>query len=212
MHDIKKIIDEIIKYLEENISTTEEKFVVNSIKKCVFDEKTLNNIKPNSPPKHKSLLKGLLSISSKKIIPLKNSILESYDKLYWKTDDGEYYEQHSNIGRNYLNGNMNAELIGPNDGFFKSDELKLGIFLLEQNIFYKDHKHAAPELYLNLTSGIKWRIGEKKWIEKKPGSIIYNSPYNPHGMKVGKIPLISIWCWPYNLDEKCIVINKKLLN
>ena len=51
MHDIKKIIDEIIKYLEENISTTEEKFVVNSIKKCVFDEKTLNNIKPNSPPK-----------------------------------------------------------------------------------------------------------------------------------------------------------------
>ena len=66
MHDIKKIIDEIIKYLEENISTTEEKFVVNSIKKCVFDEKTLNNIKPNSPPKHKSLLKGLLSISSKK--------------------------------------------------------------------------------------------------------------------------------------------------
>ena len=79
MHDIKKIIDEIIKYLEENISTTEEKFVVNSIKKCVFDEKTLNNIKPNSPPKHKSLFKGLLSISSKKIIPLKNSILKSYD-------------------------------------------------------------------------------------------------------------------------------------
>ena len=51
--------------------------------------------------KHKSLLKGLLSISSKKIIPLKNSILESYDKLYWKIDDGEYYEQYSNIGRNY---------------------------------------------------------------------------------------------------------------
>ena len=60
---------------------------------------------------------------------------------------------------NYLNGNMHAELIGPNDGFFKSDELKLGIFLLEQNIFYKDHKHAAPEIYLNLTNGIKWRIG-----------------------------------------------------
>ena len=118
MHDIKKIIDEIIKYLEENISTTEEKFVVNSIKKCVFDEKTLNNIKPNSPPKHKSLLTGLLSISSKKIIPLKNSILEGYDKLYWKTDDGEYYEQNSNIGRNYFNGNMNAELIWSKWWFF----------------------------------------------------------------------------------------------
>ena len=66
MHEIKKIIDEIIKYLEENIRTTEEKFVVNSIKKCVLDKKTLNNIIPNSPPKHKSLLKGLLSITKKK--------------------------------------------------------------------------------------------------------------------------------------------------
>ena len=160
MHEITKIIDEIIKYLEENISTTEEKFVVNSIKN-VFLIKTLNNIKPNSPPKHKSLLKGLLSISSKKIIPLKKFYIRRLRQIVLKTDDGEYYEKNSNIGRNYLNGNMNAELIGPNDGFFKSDELKLGIFLLEQNIFYKDHKHAAPELYLNLTSGIKWRIGKK---------------------------------------------------
>ena len=39
MHDIKKIINEIIKYLEKNIKTTEEKFVVNSIKKCVLDKK-----------------------------------------------------------------------------------------------------------------------------------------------------------------------------
>ena len=47
MHDIKKIIDEIIKYLEENISTTEEKFVVNSIKNVFLIKKhstTLNQI------------------------------------------------------------------------------------------------------------------------------------------------------------------------
>ena len=48
---------------------------------------------------------------------------------------------------------------------------------------------------------------EKKWIEKKSGSIIYNPSYKPHGMKVGKIPLVSIWCWPHNLDQKCKVIN-----
>ena len=207
MHEIKKIINEIIKYLEKNIKTTEEKFVVNSIKKCVLDKKILNNVTPNLPPKHKSLINGLLSISSKKIIPLKNSILEGYAKLKWKTDDGEYYEQTSSVGRDYLNGNMNAELIGPNDGYFKSDELKLGIFLLEQKIFYKDHKHAAPELYLNLTNGTKWRFKEKTWVEKKSGSIIYNSPYNPHGMKVGKVPFVSIWCWPHNLSQKCIVID-----
>ena len=207
MHDIKNIIDEIIIYLEKNVKTTEEQFVVNSIKKCAIGKKTLNNITPNLPPKHKPLINGLLSISSKKIIPLKKSILKGYNKLYWKTDDGEYYEKNSSVGRNYLNGNMNTELIGPNDGFFKSDKLKLGIFFLEQKIFYKDHKHPAPELYLNLTDGTKWRFGEKKWLKKKPGSIIYNSPNNPHGMKVGEIPFVSIWCWPKNHSQKCIVIN-----
>ena len=75
MHEIKKIINEIIKYLEKNIKTTEEKFVVNSIKKCVLDKKILNNVTPNLPPKHKSLINGLLSISSKKIIPLKWRVL-----------------------------------------------------------------------------------------------------------------------------------------
>ena len=106
MHDIKKIIDEIIKYLEENISTTEEKFVVNSIKKCVFDEKTLNNIKPNSPPKHKSLLKGLLSISSNKIIPLKNSMdnhQEINSKIIMKIELTSTFRKKSILFRIFVN-------------------------------------------------------------------------------------------------------------
>ena len=209
MHKIKKIIEEIIKYLEENIKTNEEKCICNSIKKSILNKKTVNDFIPNIPPKNKSLINGLSSISSNKMIPLKNAILDGYTKLYWKIDNGEYYNKNSNIGKNYLNGNMNAELIGPNDGYFKSEELKLGIFLLEQNIFYKDHMHAAPELYLNLTDGTKWRFGKKKWLEMQSGSIIYNEPYNPHGMKVGGIPFISIWCWPFNVDQKCEVVKIK---
>ena len=40
-------------------------------------------------------------------------------------------------------------------------------------------------------------------------SIIYNEPYYPHGMKVGEIPFISIWCWPFNVDQKCEVVKIK---
>ena len=69
--------------------------------------------------------------------------------------------------------------------------------------------HAAPELYLNLTDGTKWRFGKKKWLDMQSGSIIYNEPYNPHGMKVGGIPFISIWCWPFNVDQKCEVVKIK---
>ena len=42
---------------------------------------------------------------------------------------------------------------------YVSEELRLGLFLLEPNIFYKDHKHEAPELYINLTNGTEWRFG-----------------------------------------------------
>ena len=206
MYSIKKIIYEIIKYLEKNVSTDPEKEILNLIKGCNLDEKTLNNLKPNLPPKHEALLQGLSSINSKKIIPLKKSILNAYTKLNWKTDSGEYYEKDSDIGKDYFNGNMNSELIGPKDGFFKSDELKLGIFLLEKSIFYRDHKHLAPELYLNLTNSSKWRFGDYKWMNKSSGSIIYNAPFKSHAIKVGKTPFLSIWCWPYDIDQKCIVI------
>jgi len=189
MHKIKKIIEEIIKYLEENIKTNEEKCICNSIKKSILNKKTVNDFIPNIPPKNKSLINGLSSISSNKMIPLKNAIFDGYTKLYWKIDNGEYYNKNSNIGKIYLNGNMNAELIGPNDGYFKSEKLKLGIFLLEQNIFYKDHKHAAPELYLNLTNGIKLVID----LQLKGGfSAIYHAMNEEDVIRIMQHPLAMI--------------------
>ena len=103
---------------------------------------------------------------------------------------------------------MNTELIGPVNGHFKSKELKLGLFLLEPKIFYKDHKHEAPELYINLTSGTKWRFNDSDWKSKSAGSIIYNEPYKVHAMKVGKKPFLSVWCWPKNSSKKCTLVPK----
>ena len=81
-------------------------------------------------------------------------------------------------------------------------------FFLEKNILYKDHKHAAPELYLNLTGGTKWRFDNIDWEEKPSGSIVYNQPFKTHGMKVGRVPFLSIWCWPCNSNEKCILVKR----
>ena len=58
---------------------------------------------------------------------------------------------------------------------FQSNELRLGLFLLEANIFYKDHQHQAPELYINLTDNTLWRFGNSNWERKNAGSIIYNT-------------------------------------
>ena len=103
---------------------------------------------------------------------------------------------------------MNSELIGPRFGHFKSEELRLGLFLLEPNIFYKDHKHEAPELYINLTNGTEWRFGNSGWEFQEPGSIIYNEPFKEHAMRVNENPFLSIWCWPKNSSSECILVPR----
>ena len=125
-------------------------------------------------------------------------------ELYWNIDNGSFYEKNSEVGVRYLNGNMNTELIGPESGSFQSNELRLGLFLLEANIFYKDHQHQAPELYINLTDNTLWRFGNSNWERKNAGSIIYNKPFQVHAMKINNDPFLSIWCWPYNSSKKCV--------
>jgi hypothetical protein len=105
---------------------------------------------------------------------------------------------------------MHTELIGPKNGSFKSNELRLGLFLLEPNIFYKDHKHEAPELYLNLTNGTQWRFEEISWQEKKSGSIVYNEPFRVHAIQTKQNPFLSVWCWSTNLTAKCVVVPRNL--
>ena len=105
---------------------------------------------------------------------------------------------------------MNTELIGPVNGHFKSKELKLGLFLLEPKIFYKDHKHEAPELYLNLTKGTDWRFEETIWQEKGSGSIVYNEAFRVHAMRTKQNPFLSVWCWSTNPITKCVVVNRDL--
>ena len=104
---------------------------------------------------------------------------------------------------------MHSEIIGPKNGSFISDELRLGLFLLECRVFYRDHKHEAPELYLNLTEGTDWRFDGMCWQEKKSGSIVFNKPYRVHAMRTNKFPLLSVWCWPTNSLKKCIVVHPR---
>jgi len=162
----------------------------------------------NNPPKKNALLKALDTINSPSLISIKETINLSLESLRWNIDNGLYYDKDCDIGNDYLCGNMNTELIGPVNGHFKSKELKLGLFLLEPKIFYKDHKHEAPELYINLTSGTKWRFNNSDWKSKSAGSIIYNEPYKVHAMKVGKEPFLSVWCWPKNSSKKCTLVPK----
>ena len=202
---IKELVLEIIIFLKQNSSSLEKKKILDLITLINLDQQNTNYQKSSKPPKSESIKDALSSIHCGKLLPIKKAISLTLNQLQWNIDDGEFYRKNSKIGHNYLNGNMNTELIGPNKGFFKSKELRLGLFLLQSNIFYKDHYHASPELYLNLTNGTKWRFKGSTWRLKKAGSIVFNPPFRSHAMLVADIPFLSVWCWPHSSSGKCVL-------
>jgi len=206
---VTDLIIEIINFLDKNINNDPQRNILTILKDISLEKKGYNFQTPNTPPKEKSFQKALTSIKSKSLLPLKKSLYLALNEIKWNIDNGSFYEKNSGIGKRYLNGNMNSELIGPINGNFKSGDFRLGLFLLEPNIFYKDHKHEAPELYLNLTKGTHWRFDNMIWEEKNSGSIVYNEPNMVHAMKINENPFLSIWCWPYNSSKKCILVPRK---
>ena len=209
MESTKKLIIEIINFLNKNAKSYSEKKILKLLKNFPLTKKYYTYPNSNVPPKEKSLQKALSDKNSKTISLIKKTISDALPELYWNIDNGSFYEKNSEVGVRYLNGNMNTELIGPESGSFQSNELRLGLFLLEANIFYKDHQHQAPELYINLTDNTLWRFGNYNWERKNAGSIIYNKPFQVHAMKINNDPFLSIWCWPYNSSNKCSLVPKK---
>ena len=199
----KNLVIEIINFLDKNLKIGSQRDLFNMIKNISLEKKNYVNQNLNKPPKLLALENALESIKYKPLLPIKKSIFLALSELKWNIDNGSFYKKNEEIGDDYLNGNMNSELIGPKNGLFRSDDFRLGLFLLEPDIFYKDHMHEAPELYVNLTNKIFWRFNFSNWIEKKSGDIIFNKPFEVHAMKVNEIPFLSIWCWPKNSSKKC---------
>ena len=205
---VKNLLWEIVKFLKINIEGQQEREILAMLSAVVSGNYHYSYQIPNNPPKEVSLLKALNLINTEELLPIKNALFSAINQLKWNIDDGLFYETNSEIGNDYLNGNMHTELIGPKNGVFKRDDLRLGLFLLEPKIFYKDHKHEAPELYLNLSNGTSWRFETKEWISKKAGSVIYNKPFRVHAMKVSNQPFLAVWCWPHNSLKKCILVHR----
>ena len=204
---IEQLVIEITKFFEKNVTNSSEKAIIEQLKSVTLRPENFINRKRKKIPKEAALKKSLSTMEYDGIANIKRCIHNTVFKLQWQVDTGLFYGRDSGVGKQYLRGNMHTEIVGPNHGVFKSDELRLGLFLLEPNVFYQDHRHESAELYLNLTNGTEWRFGGMPWQEKKSGSIIYNHPYRVHAMRTKKVPFLSVWCWPKNSLKKCEVVN-----
>ena len=98
-----------------------------------------------------------------------------------------------------------CEIIGPT-GQIKDETLRTGLLFQASNITYPRHSHAAEEIYFPLTGPVDWQIDDTNWCQQEAGSFIHHLPYQPHAIRTGKAPLLTIWGWSGDIDSSSYVI------
>ncbi|NJS38073.1 MAG: hypothetical protein HC783_02690 [Rhodobacteraceae bacterium] len=125
------------------------------------------------------------------------AILAAADGLRWVTYDA--YPRDA-IGDAFANGHAFASILGE-DAPFAARDFDLGLFLIAPGTLYRDHCHAAPELYAPLTGPHGWRFGPGGPLTVKPAHApIWNPPYQPHLTKVGPVPFLCLFVWTRDVN------------
>lgn len=123
--------------------------------------------------------------------------------LHWVSYD--CYDERE-IGAEFAAHHAYTSLIGEG-AHFEAPDFDLGLFLIAPNLLYRDHCHAAPELYLPFTGPHGWRFQPDSTLEiKQKLEPVWNKPGQPHLTKVGPEPFLSLYCWTRDNDKPASVV------
>lgn len=125
--------------------------------------------------------------------------------------DWQSYNQYDpqEIGPGFAKGHAYAPLLGP-DAPFPSTKGELGLFLIAPHVLYRDHAHAAAELYAPLTGPHGWRFGPNRPLITKPAHLpVWNDPHRPHLIKAGPAPFLCLYGWLSDLAAPAYVLPAK---
>ena len=118
----------------------------------------------SQPPPHRADLdQALANIETGRLADVALVLKAAKDDLAWAKDDLKYYRPGANVGGGYEATNQHALLIGPGACGFEEADFSLGIFLLGPRTLYRDHRHLAPETYINLSPRTGWRFEGGAW-------------------------------------------------
>ncbi|MBK8159066.1 MAG: hypothetical protein IPK59_09975 [Rhodospirillaceae bacterium] len=89
-------------------------------------------------------------------------------------------------------------------------DFDLGFLLIQPHTLYRDHHHAASELYVPLTGPSRWRFGaDTPWSSVDAHQPIWNEPNAVHATLVGETPLLCLYAWTENVLAPAFVDRAK---
>ncbi|MBL9051193.1 MAG: hypothetical protein JNK19_13865 [Tabrizicola sp.] len=160
-------------------------------------------ITPHGNPVVERWLAPALDALRPKEPQLAEAIAGAADQLNWITYDAYPRER---IGESFATGHAYASIMG-GEAAFEAEDFDLGIFLIAPGVLYRDHRHAAPELYAPLTGPHGWRFAPQRPLQIKPAhEPVWNPRYQPHMTKVGPVPFLCLFVWTRDVNEIAEVI------
>jgi hypothetical protein len=126
------------------------------------------------------------------------------DDLHWQQNPA--YSDAAMGHNGYMEGYAYAEIIGPR-GFFPGSDFLMGLLLLGPRRLYREHYHAAPELYWMLTGPSKWKRGAGAWDELQAGDMRWHPPFVVHATETSSAPLLCLWAWTNDVAEPARLVG-----
>ncbi|PWK69060.1 dimethylsulfoniopropionate lyase DddQ [Aminobacter sp. AP02] len=111
------------------------------------------------------------------------------DVLHW----GQTYTA-ADFGQHFLDNYGWVELFGTR-GHYMNEKVAAGFLVLGPGIEYPDHHHVAEEVYIPLTGGTEWRMGDTPFRERRGGEVIHHASNMNHAMHTGSEPLLALYLW-----------------
>jgi hypothetical protein len=156
-------------------------------------------LRPRANPVVAAHLGDALAALAETHLGLAQAIALAAPNLTWKPFDSYPI---ADIGESFASGQAYASLIGE-DAVIPAKDFDLGLFLIAPHLLYRDHHHAAPEVYAPLTGPHGWRFGVEAPLIVKPAHVpVWNEPHRPHLTKVGPLPFLCFYGWPKDVNER----------
>ncbi|RUW99286.1 transcriptional regulator [bacterium M00.F.Ca.ET.141.01.1.1] len=121
--------------------------------------------------------------------PLVRLLAERRNEWHW----GQTYTE-ADFGKAFIDNYGWLEMFGTR-GHFANDEVAAGLLILGPGIVYPDHHHVAEEIYIPLTGGTEWRMGEGGFRKREAGEVVHHVSNVNHAMRTGKEPLLALYIW-----------------
>lgn len=87
-----------------------------------------------------------------------------------------------------------AEIVGPPQSLFPSQEVCFGLTLIGPHTHYPAHFHPAVELYQVVAGTAHWQL-DGRWSPQPPGQFILHPANAVHAMRTEDEPLLAIYSW-----------------